>query len=443
MGTEMKRLFRNSVVIVLALIIAVAFSFSDAYAVSAPKKITVKPTKVTLTVGQSKTIKVSKVTPAKASKAVTFKSSNSKVATVSKKGVVKAKKAGKATITVTSKKNKKVKAKVAVTVKAKKVKPKPEPVDPYPVIESSKKAIVIYFTHGENMVNAEEYFSGIQAEDGGIDAMASASIMLDDHGSLTGTTGVMASWIADMLGTKAVGIRVTDEYLYPQTKRDTQNYVRYKGERPHDGEQVTGETPEILPCTEDLSQYDVVFFGFPNWDGAPPYAVYSFLNEHMEELNGKAIVPFTSYDNNKYVFSDSIDILKSKLPKSPVFGADEGLALLCREFIQNKDNYKSQTYYWVKYMSKKAETAEPKSIEVDTDQKAKAQALVGQAFTKEELVAAIGEYTSYHIDTNGCSKNITSTRFFYPGFVVYTEALDAKTPDDVTADTRFKIRSVD
>ena len=41
------------------------------------------------------------------------------------------------------------------------------------------------------------------------------------------------------------------------------------------------------------------------------------------------------------------------------------------------------------------------------------------------------------------ANNIVLYRFFYPGFVIYTEALNAKTPDDVTADTQFKIRSVD
>ena len=51
-------------------------------------------------------------------KAVKFKSSNKKVATVSKKGVIKAKKKGKATITITTVEGN-VKAKIKVTVKKK------------------------------------------------------------------------------------------------------------------------------------------------------------------------------------------------------------------------------------------------------------------------------------------------------------------------------------
>jgi thiosulfate/3-mercaptopyruvate sulfurtransferase len=57
------------------------------------------------------------VTPAKASKKVSFKSSNAKVAKVNSKGVVTGLKAGKATITATSTVNKKVKASIKITVK--------------------------------------------------------------------------------------------------------------------------------------------------------------------------------------------------------------------------------------------------------------------------------------------------------------------------------------
>lgn len=80
-------------------------------------KITLDKTKATLYVKQSTTLKVKKVTPGKASKSVTWKSSNPKVATVNSKGKVTAKKAGSVTITATSKSNKKVKTTCKVTVK--------------------------------------------------------------------------------------------------------------------------------------------------------------------------------------------------------------------------------------------------------------------------------------------------------------------------------------
>lgn len=89
----------------------------DADAAAKTKKITLSSAKKTMYVGQSFKLKVKKVTPAKASKAVTYKSDNAAVATVNKKGKVVAKSEGTATITVTSKKNKNATAKCVVTVK--------------------------------------------------------------------------------------------------------------------------------------------------------------------------------------------------------------------------------------------------------------------------------------------------------------------------------------
>ena len=96
------------------------------------KKVKVK--KVTVTAPSGKTAYVAKgnkvsltatvkVTPnKKANKKVTYKSANKKVATVSRKGVLKGVKAGKTKVTVTSKKNSKKKATIKVVVKKAAVK---------------------------------------------------------------------------------------------------------------------------------------------------------------------------------------------------------------------------------------------------------------------------------------------------------------------------------
>ena len=79
-------------------------------------KITLKEKKASIVVGKTTTIKV-KSFKGISNKNVAFSSSDKKVATVSSKGKVTGKKAGKATITVTSLINKKVKAVFKVTVK--------------------------------------------------------------------------------------------------------------------------------------------------------------------------------------------------------------------------------------------------------------------------------------------------------------------------------------
>ena len=101
----------------------------DAQALVLSKDVTVKQyvtsiklnaAKKTIYNGKSFTLKA-KVNPKNAAnKAVTYKTSNKKIATVTSKGVVKGIKPGKATITVTAKDGSKKSAKCTVTVKAQK-----------------------------------------------------------------------------------------------------------------------------------------------------------------------------------------------------------------------------------------------------------------------------------------------------------------------------------
>lgn len=153
----MKKLSKKIFAFVLALAVVVSFSMSDAAAItsSAASKsnVTVKYTsktakkasiskisvsvdgakassKATVYLTGKKSVKVNtavtvttkgstaKVKKIKNYNKVSYSSSKKSVATVDSKGVITAKKAGKATITVTSKANKKVKAKVTLTVKS-------------------------------------------------------------------------------------------------------------------------------------------------------------------------------------------------------------------------------------------------------------------------------------------------------------------------------------
>ena len=103
-------------------------------------KVKLNKTKSTMTVGKKQTLKAT-VTPKKASsKAVVWQSSNKKVATVTSKGVVKAKKAGTVKITATAKDGSGKKASCKVTVKkASAAKPvAPTPAAPDYAIKSMK-----------------------------------------------------------------------------------------------------------------------------------------------------------------------------------------------------------------------------------------------------------------------------------------------------------------
>ena len=116
----MKNFMKKAAAAMIAMLAVVAVfgtSVPAQAASKAPKSLSVKVTTKTVDIKGKSTISVKSVKPANASKAVTYKSSNKKIATVSSKGVVTGKKAGKVNITVTSKKNKKVKKVVKITVK--------------------------------------------------------------------------------------------------------------------------------------------------------------------------------------------------------------------------------------------------------------------------------------------------------------------------------------
>lgn len=119
---------KNKVIRLLIYVCLITGLLADTGVSSAKKaapKLRVRTKKIILTEGKSKRIKWN-VQPRKSRKKVSFKSSNKKVAKVSARGVVKAKKKGKATITVrlkiSKKKVKKVRIRVVVKRKYRLVK---------------------------------------------------------------------------------------------------------------------------------------------------------------------------------------------------------------------------------------------------------------------------------------------------------------------------------
>ena len=119
MEAFMKKHQKKITAVMLALTVAVSNLAVQSLDVEAAVKATslkLNATKKTLYVGQSITLKVKRVTPSKASKAVTWTTSSKKIATVNAKGKVTAKKVGTAKIIAISKSNKKTKAVCKITV---------------------------------------------------------------------------------------------------------------------------------------------------------------------------------------------------------------------------------------------------------------------------------------------------------------------------------------
>lgn len=142
------RIFKQTFAWILALMMV--FSIFPATQVNAATKPKLSKTKITMTVGQSKKLKVKGISKKRA-KRIKWKSSKKKVVTVTKTGKIKARKAGKATITAKVGK-KKLKCKVVVKRKHKKARKKKESNSSSKKMWLSKTSVTLQAGSGVDLV---------------------------------------------------------------------------------------------------------------------------------------------------------------------------------------------------------------------------------------------------------------------------------------------------
>ena len=101
--------------------------------------------------------------------------------------------------------------------------------------------------------------------------------------SQTGATRAVAEEIARMTGADIESIDVVQPYdgTYQET------ILRCNEER------ANGVLPELAPLKSDLSDYDLIFLGYPIWYGGCAHPVLSLLKN--TEVGEKTIVPFCTF----------------------------------------------------------------------------------------------------------------------------------------------------
>ena len=122
------------------------------------------------------------------------------------------------------------------------------------------KAIVVYFSH-----TGENYSVGVITE---------------------GNTAKVAKVIAAKTGADIFEIKEVKPY--PQSY-DACIDVAKKELREKARPEIAGELP-------DLTDYQVVYLGYPNWWGDCPMIVYSFLEK--SNIEGKTILPFCTHEGS-------------------------------------------------------------------------------------------------------------------------------------------------
>ena len=143
--------------------------------------------------------------------------------------------------------------------------------------------------------------------------------------SLTGTTKAVAEEIAADLAADIEEITCVEPY-------DTSFSAciqRCMQER------EAGTVTEINPVKADLSQYDVIFIGYPVWFGtyAPPIATFLANND----LGGKKVVPFCTFGSGG--LESSVADLKAAQPEADILTGYGVRAARMEAMPAEVDNY--------------------------------------------------------------------------------------------------------
>lgn len=170
--------------------------------------------------------------------------------------------------------------------------------------------LVVYFSWADNAVLEDD-----------VDAVSSPSVIAP------GNVEQLATWVQEESGGDLFSIRVTDPY--PSDWNDC--LARANQER---REQAR---PELVENVSDISQYDTIFLGYPNWWYGVPMTVLHFLEQNENDLAGKQVYLFCSHGTGG--LANSVSLIEEAIPQASIsdniFDCYEEEASSSQEAIQN------------------------------------------------------------------------------------------------------------
>ena len=122
--------------------------------------------------------------------------------------------------------------------------------------------------------------------------------------SATGTTANAAEKIAKVTGGEL--FRILPETAYSGADLNWNNKQSRSSVEMNDPK----ARPALKEKKNDLSNYDVLFLGYPIWWDAAPRIINSFIEAH--DLQGKTIIPFATSGGSS--ISNSVKLLKQSYP---------------------------------------------------------------------------------------------------------------------------------
>ena len=143
-------------------------------------------------------------------------------------------------------------------------------------------------------------------------------------------TSIIAKFIAEETGSELFELETqkpypTDSYSrLTQIAKDEQN----KKARP------------ALKADIDITAYDTIFIGYPNWWGDMPMPVYTFLEAH--DWKGKTIIPFCTHEGSGLAGTESR--IRSTCKGATV---EKGLAVQGKVAQTNRSAAKKAVQEWL------------------------------------------------------------------------------------------------
>ena len=130
------------------------------------------------------------------------------------------------------------------------------------------------------------------------------SKVLVTYFSATGTTAKVARDIADVSEGELFEIMPQNPY--------TDADLNWNNKQSRSSIEMGDATlrPALRNRKENISDYDIIFIGYPIWWNLAPRIINTFIEEH--DLNGKVIIPFATSGGSG--ISNSVSALKEAYP---------------------------------------------------------------------------------------------------------------------------------
>ncbi len=186
-------------------------------------------------------------------------------------------------------------------------------------VKSDSNILIAYFTWAENTNISDEEASlsselaHLRAMGDKVDSISSASVVLP------GNVAKMARQIQSFTRGDLYSIQVEDAYpsIYDECL-DRASEEKSQSARP------------ALKGSIDITAYEIIFLGFPNWWYTAPMAIFSFLESN--DFSGKTIVPFISHGSGG--IASSVRDISRVLPENVMISEPLGIH---RDEIENSE----------------------------------------------------------------------------------------------------------